>query len=131
MLKRIILITLLTLPLSAFAYFQVAGSPVRTKAGQRNKLVHNDYPKHLQVNPLFTLKTQKGYLYKNVKQYTKSHGWRLRWYAKRDYRLVRSTEVAGPSLQAVLNQLFSNYPRLKVRYSQQHKIVTVRFRTKR
>ncbi len=131
MLKKLFITILLLCSVPAFGYWQIAGSPVRTPGKQPDKLIYKNYPKRFHVNPAYTMTTQKGLLYNNVKSYAKQHGWRVRWYAKRDYPLVRNAKIMGPSFKYVLSQLLSNYPRIKATYNQHRQIVVIGLRMKR
>lgn len=122
--RKIFGFALSLLPAISLASWQIAGAPVRTPGTQPIKRVV-DTPKEYQANPRYTLHVTKGSLYKLVKQYTTSHGWQLVWTAKRNYPVNYANTIAGPSLQAVLNQLLSHYP-LRVSYNKWDQVVYVR-----
>lgn len=128
-LRTWILLSCMALPLSASAYFQIAGSKVRSPGTQADYIV-NDTPGSLKINPKYTLYPAKGTLYKTVKAYTSKHGWKLRWKVQHRYAIANTYKIAGPSFQAVLNNLLSNYMGVRARYNKRRHVVSVGLKSK-
>ncbi|PIQ43636.1 MAG: hypothetical protein COV52_09525 [Gammaproteobacteria bacterium CG11_big_fil_rev_8_21_14_0_20_46_22] len=120
--KALLLIASLTLPTLAFATFQVAGTD--TMPVHQGNL--NTLPKSYRVNPAVTLRTHKGELYPQVRDYLKNHRWQLHWTAKKDIALLLKTEITGQSVPAVLHRLFEHYPKLKLSVSTKKRSVSVK-----
>jgi len=122
--RSLALLLFMLIPAMSFATWQIAGEPLRTSGNQPNKMVPG-IPTYYQTNSHYTLVTQPGYLITNVRNYAMSHGWRMRWMAKRDYRINVVAKISGPSFSVVLNRLLANYP-LHASYNQSHKTVTIK-----
>lgn len=126
MIKRrlFVLGCLFLLPLTSFATFQVAGSPMRLMGTAKNKLV-GDVPLNYMSNPKFILTTRPGLLATNVSRFASQHGWTVRWHVKKRYAVNVLSTISGPTFSVTLNRLIAYYPGLKAHYNKYHKTVTI------
>lgn len=120
------LLILWALPATSWATWQVAGQKQYTtdQNGQRQVKIIPDLPLKYQINPNYTLTTQKGLLIKTVRDYAHKHNLQVLWLARRNFALNLKTQFKGPTKQLVLQRLLANYP-LKVHIDHNQDLIIV------
>lgn len=112
MLKRVSALFFLVMMASSWGSWHIVGHVKygTNEQGEPQPKIVSTLPKQYQIDPQYTLKTQKGYLIQTIKDYAAKHNWQLLWLAKRDFPLNLATQFEGPDMQTVLSRLLQHYP---------------------
>lgn len=74
-----------------------------------------------------TFKVKIGHLSENVRALAHSHGWSLEWATEEDRIIIRSFDMANPSLDAALSKIFAPYEgTFSTAFDQEKKVVHVK-----
>jgi hypothetical protein len=108
--KKLLIITLLSLPMLAGATWQLE-TPSRGTPTQGQAVT--GYPDKYIAKVVAT--TRKGALKDNVTQIASDNGWKVIWRVKKPYQVFLQTSISGANFVEVMNELLGHYP-LQVTY---------------
>ena len=124
----IFIITLIFLPVAAYATWQVAdpfhGAKLHPDLQPAATINASDVPVAYQGSSQYLFTTQKAWLTTNLTNMARKYGWRVKWKANRNYHVLLATTLTGQTFPDMAKDLLSHYS-LKAYFNRRTRAMTV------